>query len=244
VLGGCMARSTSGRRRGGRATGARALHEKVKTARGRKLGSTRWLARQLNDPVVAEARQRGLRSRAAIKLEQIDDRFTLLATGQRVLDLGAAPGGWTQIAVARVGPAGTVVGVDTTEVETIAGAAVIVGDVCSPDLTPVLRDALAGDADIVLSDMAPDAIGHALTDHLRSVALAEAALDLATDVLAPGGSFVVKLLQGADEPALFARLRTLFDSVHRSKPPASRAESAEMYLVATGFTAPADGDTD
>jgi 23S rRNA (uridine2552-2'-O)-methyltransferase len=210
----------------------------VRTARRRKSGSTRWLQRQLNDPYVQQAQKSGYRSRAAFKLRQIDDRFKLLRPGLRVVDLGAAPGGWTQVAVERVRPeqtGGRVIAFDIAEMAPIGGAVVVQGDLFDPHAPDALQAAMVGKADVVLCDMAAPATGHAPTDHLRTLALGEAALEFACDVLTEGGAFVVKVLQGADEPAFFAAIRENFASVRRMKPPASRSDSTELYLVATGF---------
>jgi 23S rRNA (uridine2552-2'-O)-methyltransferase len=224
-----------GRRQGLRAP--RAAAQRVRTAAGRTASSTQWLARQLNDPYVQEARRLGYRSRAAFKLIGLDDRFRLLRRGARVVDLGAAPGGWTQVAVARVGAphAGRVVGIDIDPVAPIAGAILIAMDFLAPEAPAALRDALGGAADLVLSDMAAPATGHAATDHVRIVALAEAAYEFARHVLAPGGAFVAKVYQGGAEGVLLAALKRDFTSVRHAKPPASRAESAEVYVVAQGF---------
>jgi 23S rRNA (uridine2552-2'-O)-methyltransferase len=212
----------------------RALTERVKTAKGRKLSSTRWLERQLNDPFVAEARRLGYRSRAAFKLAALDDRFHFLDPGTRVLDLGAAPGGWSQIAVARIGR-GKVVGVDLLPIEPIPGVTLLQGDFLDEEVEKNLRAALGGAPDVILSDMAAPATGHAPTDHLRIVALVEAAYDFARSVLAPGGAFVAKVFQGGTERELLDRMKHDFASVRHAKPPASRAESAEVYVVAQGF---------
>ncbi len=218
--------------------GGRDARQRVRTARRRKVGSTRWLERQLNDPHVREARRLGYRSRAAFKLIEIDDRFTLLRPGARVLDLGAAPGGWVQVAVERVRPVetgGRVVGLDMAPVEPVAGAILIEGDVMAEDTPARLAAALGAPADRVLSDMAAATTGHAATDHLRTLALAEAGLDIACALLAPDGAVVLKLLQGAGEAELFRALGRAFATARRVKPKASRAGSAELYLVATGF---------
>jgi 23S rRNA (uridine2552-2'-O)-methyltransferase len=210
----------------------------VRTAKRRPASSTRWLERQLNDPFVGEARRRGYRSRAAFKLIQIDDKYRLLKPGARVVDLGAAPGGWSQVAVERTGAdsgEGRVVGIDLAPVAPVAGAVFFEGDFLAEETPRRLKEALAGPADVVLSDMAAPATGHAKTDHLRVIALAEAALEFAEAVLAPGGAFVVKVLQGGAERSLLDRLKRGFASVRHVKPPASRAESAELYVVATGF---------
>jgi 23S rRNA (uridine2552-2'-O)-methyltransferase len=208
---------------------------RVRTARRRKPSSTRWLQRQLNDPYVAEAKKRGYRSRAAFKLIQMDDKLGLLSPGARVVDLGAAPGGWTQVALERVGPKGRVVGFDLLDVEPLEGAEILKGDFLDEAAPARLRAALHGQADVVLSDMAADTTGHAQTDHLRTMALAEAAYDFARRVLAPGGAFVAKVLQGGTEKQLLDALKRDFTSVKHVKPPASRKDSAEMYVVAQGF---------
>ena len=205
---------------------------RLRTAKGRKTSSTRWLQRQLNDPFVAEAKRQGYRSRAAFKLAELDDKHRFLKRGAVVLDLGAAPGGWTQVALAR---GARVVAADINEFPPIEGATVAVLDVFAPDAPERIKAMLGAPADVVLSDMAPPATGHRATDHARILALAEAALDLARAVLAPGGAFVVKLWQGETEPAFFAALKRDFARVVREKPPASRADSRETYIVATGF---------
>jgi 23S rRNA (uridine2552-2'-O)-methyltransferase len=205
---------------------------------GRSSSSTRWLQRQLNDPYVAEAQRLGYRSRAAFKLIQLDERFGLLKPGRRVVDLGAAPGGWTQVAVAATRAdrgQGRVVALDVLEMAPLPGATIVRADFLDANAPAEIARALDGPADVVLSDMAAPATGHAKTDHLRIVALAEAALGFAEDVLAPGGAFVTKVFQGGAEAELLRRLRQLFASVRHAKPPASRAESAETYVVATGF---------
>ena len=208
---------------------------RIRSARRRKPSSTEWLSRQLNDPYVAEARRLGYRSRAAFKLIELDDRFRLLLPGRRVVDLGCAPGGWTQVAVQRVGARGIVVGVDLAESAPIAGAAILRADVYDPATVIAIRAELGGLADLVLSDMAPSMIGHAATDHLRIVALAEAAFAVAGQILKPGGAFVAKVFQGGAEGALFGQLKHGFAELRHAKPPASRAESAETYVVAKGF---------
>jgi 23S rRNA (uridine2552-2'-O)-methyltransferase len=227
-----MARDKSSRPTGRRAT------VRVKTARGRTVSSQRWLQRQLNDPYVAEARKRGYRSRAAFKLLQLDDQFRFLKPGARVVDLGAAPGGWTQVAVERVKPersSGVVIGIDITPVEPIAGATVLAKDFYDEDAPAALTALLAGPADVVLSDMAASATGDTQTDHLRIIALAETAHDFARQVLKEGGTFVAKVLRGGTERGLLDRLKRDFAKVRHVKPEASRADSAEMYVVATGF---------
>jgi 23S rRNA (uridine2552-2'-O)-methyltransferase len=207
----------------------------VRSTRRRKPSSTRWLSRQLNDPYVAEARRLGYRSRAAFKLIELDERFRLLRPAQRVVDLGCAPGGWTQVAIARVGGYGIVVGVDIAETATLPGATLLTADIHDSATLGAIGAALGGPADVVLSDMAPATIGHAATDHLRIVALAEEAFAVASQILAPGGTFVAKVFQGGTEGELLAALKRDFAELRHAKPPASRAESAETYVVATGF---------
>jgi len=213
------------------------MAERVKTAARRTPSSTKWLARQLNDPYVARARREGYRSRAAFKLLELDERFRLLRPGTRVVDLGAAPGGWTQVAVARVKAPrqGRVVAVDLAAMQPVGGATVLTLDFLAPEAPAAIASALEGQADLVLSDMAAPATGHAATDHLRIVALAEAAYAFAKFVLAPGGAFVAKVYQGGSESELLAALKLDFATVRHAKPPASRAESAELYVVAQGF---------
>lgn len=210
------------------------------TSRRRRTASSRqWLERQLRDPYVIEARRLGYRSRAAFKLIELDDRFHLLGPGVRVVDLGAAPGGWTQVAVARVRAGerrgGRVVAADLTPIEPIAGAELVEGDVCDAAMPDRLRALLGGPADVVLSDMAPPATGHASADHLRIMVLAEMAFEVALEILAPGGAFLCKVWQGGTEATLLQQLKARFATVRHAKPPASRAESAEMYVIAQGF---------
>ena len=207
---------------------------KLKRARRRKASSTRWLERQLNDPYVRAAREAGFRSRAAYKLIGLAETADILKPGQRVVDLGAAPGGWSQVAAARVGRHGRVVAVDTTAMEPIDGVTVLTIDACGTDALDAIRAALGGPADLVMSDMAARTTGHAATDRLRVSALCETALDLAEPLLAPGGCFLAKLRQGGDS-ALQVRLRQSFARVRNAKPPASRADSAETYVIATGY---------
>jgi 23S rRNA (uridine2552-2'-O)-methyltransferase len=206
---------------------------RLRTARGRSTASQRWLARQLNDPYVAAARQQGWRSRAAFKLIELDDRFHLIRRGARVIDLGAAPGGWTQVAVQR--GAGTVLALDLLPMDPVPGATPIQGDFLEPDMPEWLQAMLGGQADLVLSDMAPNTTGHATTDHLRIMALAESALDFARSVLAPGGAFVAKVFQGGAERTMMTAMRRDFATLRHAKPPASRKESSELYVVAAGF---------
>jgi len=219
-------------------TAARASAQRVRTAKGRTPSSTRWLERQLNDPYVAEARRLGYRSRAAFKLLELDDRFRILKPGQRVLDLGAAPGGWIQVAVARTkareGRA-RIVGIDLLAIDPVPGATLLQGDFLAAGTEAALMAALGGAPDVILSDMAAPTTGHAPTDHARIVALVEAAYEFARTVLAPGGVFVAKVFQGGTERALLQRMKRDFASVRHAKPPASRAESAEVYVVAQGF---------
>lgn len=208
---------------------------KLKTARGRKLSSQHWLERQLNDPYVRAAKAKGYRSRAAFKLIELDDKFRFLKPRARVLDLGAAPGGWVQVAQARIGAGGKVVGADILAMEPIPGAELLVADLLDPETPARLKAALGGPADVVLSDMAAATTGHRATDHLRTVALIEAALDVAEDVLKPGGTFVGKVFQGGAAGELLTRIKQRFATVKHVKPPASRQESVELYLVALGF---------
>jgi len=231
------------RRRGGKArTGSRPsgrnLKVRVRSAKGRSVSSTRWLERQLNDPYVAEAQARGYRSRAAFKLLQLDDRFDFLKDARRVVDLGAAPGGWLQVARQRCRPEAVIVGIDLQPVQPVADALVIEGDFLDEAAQAQLMDALGGPADLVLSDMAAPATGHTKTDHLRVMALVEEAADFAERTLAPGGAFVAKVLQGGTEHELLARLKRRFAKIRHAKPEASRSGSAEMYLVATGYRGP------
>ncbi len=212
--------------------GPRTLGVRVRTAAGRSPASQRWLVRQLNDPYVAAARAQGYRSRAAFKLLELDERFHLLRPGLRVLDLGAAPGGWSQVAVQR---GACVVGVDVLPIDPVPGATFLQADIADPALPPRLAALLGGAAGLVLSDMAPNTTGHATTDHMRIVALAELALAVATDVLAPGGAFVAKVFQGGAERAMLANMKAAFTNVRHAKPPASRKQSSELYVVATGF---------
>jgi 23S rRNA (uridine2552-2'-O)-methyltransferase len=211
------------------------LKVRLKTAKGRKASSQRWLERQLNDPYVREAKTKGYRSRAAFKLIELDGKFHFLKKGARVLDLGAAPGGWSQVAAAHTGETGKVVAMDILEMAPIAGAEVIHADFLAAETPALLKSALGGPADVVLSDMAAPTTGHRPTDHLRTMALLEAALDMADDVLKPGGTFVGKVFQGGATGELLARIKRSFSDVKHVKPPASRAESVELYLVATGF---------
>ncbi len=212
---------------------SRGLSVSVKTAKSRSSASTRWLARQLNDPYVAAARRQGWRSRAAFKLLELDDKFHLIRPGARVLDLGAAPGGWTQVAAKR--GAASVLAVDLLPIDPIEGAVIIQGDFMDPAMPERLAAELGGSADLVLSDMAPNTTGHGSTDHIRIVALAELALDFAVQILSPGGAFVAKVFQGGSEKQILDVLKRNFAVVRHAKPPASRKDSSELYVVATGF---------
>jgi len=211
------------------------LRVKVKSTKGRGVSSTRWLERQLNDPYVREAKAKGYRSRAAFKLVELDQKYHILKPGARVLDLGAAPGGWSQVAAARVGAAGRVVAADILEMESLHGVEILQADLLAAETPARLKEALGGPADVVLSDMAAPTTGHRPTDHLRTLALLEAALDMADEVLKSGGSFVGKAFQGGASGEILVRIKQRFRAVHHVKPPASRAQSVELYLVATGF---------
>jgi 23S rRNA (uridine2552-2'-O)-methyltransferase len=213
---------------------ARSLRVKVKT-KGLKASSSRWLERQLNDPYVSAAKAGGYRSRAAFKLIELDDKFHFLKPGALVLDLGAAPGGWSQVAAARVGRKGKIVAADVLEIEPVAGVQILKLDLTDAQAPAAIRAVLGDKADVVLSDMAAPTTGHRATDHLRTTALFEAALETAEDVLKEGGTFVGKVFQGGAAPELLKRLRQSFRDVRHVKPPASRAESVELYLVALGF---------
>ncbi|MEM9810581.1 MAG: RlmE family RNA methyltransferase [Pseudomonadota bacterium] len=213
----------------------RDLAVKVKTARGRKLGSTIWLQRQLNDPFVARAKKEGYRSRAAYKMIELDDQFRIFKPGARIVDLGAAPGGWCQVAVQRTKGRGQVVGIDYLEMEDVPGTELLQLDFLDEGADEALKAKLGGPADAVLSDMAAPTTGHRATDHMRIIALADEALGFAETVLAPGGTFVAKVLQGGSEKELLNRLKRNFRRVHHAKPEASRANSAEMYVVGLGF---------
>ena len=222
-----------------RGPGGRGLKVRVKTSRGRPVGSQIWLQRQLNDPYVARAKAEGFRSRAAFKLMELDDRFHFLAKGKKVIDLGAAPGGWTQIAVDRVKAGqpkgGIVVGLDINEWEPITGATCMTLDFLDDRAPDLLKEALGGKADVVLSDMASPTTGHGPTDHIRIMALAETAWAFAVEVLAPGGTFVCKVFQGGTEASLLKQIKAHCSNVRHAKPPASRKESAEVYVVGLDF---------
>lgn len=231
-----VTKGTSGR-------GRRDLTVKVKTAKGRKLSSTLWLERQLNDPYVQRARAEGFRGRAAYKIMELDDRFGFLRPGARVVDLGCAPGGWLQVAVPRINalgekkgkPVGRIIGIDLQEVDPVPGAEIHQLDFLTEGADDLVKGWLGGPADVVMSDMAASASGHRQTDHLRIVALCEAAAGLAFDVLTPGGTFVAKVLAGGAEAGLQTQLKQRFEKVVNVKPPASRADSSEKFVIATGF---------
>jgi 23S rRNA (uridine2552-2'-O)-methyltransferase len=205
----------------------------LRTARGRSTSQQLWLRRQLNDPYVAAARAQGYRSRAAFKLIELDEKFHIIRPRALVVDLGAAPGGWTQVALQR--GAARVVALDLLAIDEIAGADLLQGDFTDPAMAERLASLLGAKVDLVLSDMAPNTTGHTPTDHLRIMGLAELALDFATGVLAPGGAFVAKLFQGGSERQMLTILKQKFAAVRHAKPPASRKESSELYVVATGF---------
>ena len=218
--------------------GERELKTRVKSGRNRTLSSRRWLERQLNDPFVARAKREGYRSRAVYKLSEIDDKHHFLKPGARVVDLGAAPGGWSQIAAKRVGAEdgkGRVVAIDLLEMDPVPGVEFLVLDFLDPSAPDILKQRLGGKANVVLSDMAANATGHRKTDHLKIVALVEAAAEFASEVLAPGGTFLAKVLQGGTEGDLLAKLKQDFTTVRHIKPAASRSDSAELYMLATGF---------
>jgi len=212
-------------------TGSR---QRIKTAKGRSASSIKWIQRQLNDPYVRRAQAEGYRSRAAYKLIELDERFHFLRGARRVVDLGIAPGGWTQV-VRRVCPQATVVGIDLLPTDPIDGAVVLEMDFMTDQAPTLLAEALGGPADIVLSDMAANTVGHQQTDHLRTMALVEAAGDFAGEVLRPGGTFVAKVLAGGADHGLVAELKRMFMTVKHAKPPASRKDSSEWYVIAQGF---------
>jgi len=225
--GGTKERGSSGRESG------RGTHVRPKKAKTDS--SRRWLERQLNDPYVTEARRQGYRSRAAFKLKELDDRYKFLKPGARVIDLGAAPGGWTQIAVERVGERGTVVAIDLQAMDPVRGAEFLLLDFLVDEAPARLRSTLGGAADVVMSDMAAPSTGHTQTDHWRIMGLAEAAYAFAREILADRGTFLAKVLRGGTEKDLLTALKRDFDEVRHIKPPASRADSAEIYVIALGF---------
>jgi 23S rRNA (uridine2552-2'-O)-methyltransferase len=216
-------------------SGTRNLKQRVKTAHKRSLSSQKWLERQLNDPYVARAKREGYRSRAAFKLLEIDEKYHILKPGQRIVDLGAAPGGWSQIAARKVGPKGKVVGIDLLPIDPMPGVEFIELDFLDESAPGRLIDLLGGPADVVMSDMAANTTGHKKTDHLRIMGLAEAAIYFAREILAPGGVFIAKVFQGGTESQLLADLKRDFAVVRHVKPAASRTDSAELYVMATGF---------
>jgi 23S rRNA (uridine2552-2'-O)-methyltransferase len=234
-----MAKSGSGKDAKGPGGGQRQLRQRVKTARGRTASSQRWLERQLNDPYVVASKREGLRSRAAYKIKEMDDKYHFLKPGLRVVDLGAAPGGWSQISAQRVRSIegqGQVVAIDYLGMEPLPGVEIVELDFTLPEAEPKLKAMLkGGGADVVLSDMAAPTVGHTRTDHLRIMGLAEAAAAFAIDVLSPGGAFLAKVFQGGAERDLLDMLKRDFATVRHVKPPASRADSAELYVLATGF---------
>lgn len=208
---------------------------RVKAKKNRSESSRKWLLRQFNDPYVAAAKEEGYRSRAAYKMLQLDEQFKLLKSGQRIVDLGAAPGGWSQVAVKIIGGKGKLIGIDLLPIDAMDGAEFIQMDFLAPEAPDVLKKMLKGEADIVLSDMAHSTIGHAKTDHIRVMALADVAAEFAMEVLTPGGAFVCKFFQGGAEKDLLDKLKKHFAKVRFAKPAASRKESTENYLVAQGF---------
>lgn len=224
--------------RGSRGGGGRELGVRLKTAKKRTTSQQKWLERQLNDPYVARAKREGYRSRAAYKLLEIDDRVHLLKVGQRVVDLGAAPGGWLQVAAARIGldkGRGALVAIDLLPIDPMPGVQIIEGDFTAENAPNRLKALLGGPADVVLSDMAANAMGHRKTDHLKIVHLAELAIHFAREVLAPGGHFLCKVLQGGTEGLLLKDLKRDFAAVKHIKPQASRADSSELYVLAMGY---------
>ncbi len=211
------------------------LRQRVKTAKGRKVGSTRWLERQLNDPYVKKARAEGYRSRAAYKLLELDEKFGLLKGVKSVIDLGIAPGGWSQV-VRRRAPAAKIAGIDLLPTDPIDGVAILQMDFMDEDAPDKLREALGlPEADLVMSDMAANTVGHPQTDHLRTMGLVEAGMLFATEVLRPGGAYVAKVLAGGADHGLVAELKRHFTTVKHAKPPASRKDSSEWYVIAQGF---------
>jgi 23S rRNA (uridine2552-2'-O)-methyltransferase len=215
-------------------SGGSGPRQRLRTAKGRKVSSTRWLERQLNDPYVKRAKAEGYRSRAAYKLIELDEKFGLLKGVKGVVDLGIAPGGWSQV-VRKKAPAARVAGIDFLPTDPIDGVAILQMDFMDEDAPAKLREALAGDADLVLSDMAANTVGHPQTDHLRTMALVEAGMEFATEILKPGGAYVAKVLAGGADNNLVAELKRYFTTVKHAKPPASRKDSSEWYVIAQGF---------
>lgn len=240
ILGTTMKKNDTGSGRG-----SRELAQRLKTSRGRTTSQQRWLTRQLNDPYVARARREGYRSRAAFKLIELDERHKILKRGQRVVDLGAAPGGWCQVAVPiiQAPQEGRIVAIDILEIDPIPGVEFVQMDFLDEEAPELLKQMLGGSADVVLSDMAANTTGHRQTDHLRTLGLVEAAAEFAREVLAPGGKFLAKVLQGGTEASLLKSLKHDFREVKHVKPPASRQDSSELYVLASGFRGQAaDGD--
>jgi len=215
-------------------SGGSGPRQRLRTAKGRKVSSTRWLERQLNDPYVKRAKAEGYRSRAAYKLLELDEKFGLLKGVKGVVDLGIAPGGWSQV-VRKKAPAARVAGIDFLPTDPIDGVAILQMNFMDEEAPDALREALAGDADLVLSDMAANTVGHPQTDHLRTMALVEAGLEFAREVLKPGGAYVAKVLAGGADNNLVAELKRHFTTVKHAKPPASRKDSSEWYVIAQGF---------
>ena len=215
-------------------SGGSGPRQRLRSAKGRKVSSTRWLERQLNDPYVKRAKAEGYRSRAAYKLIELDEKFGLLKGVKGVVDLGIAPGGWSQV-VRKKAPAARVAGIDFLPTDPIDGVAILQMDFMDEEAPEKLREALAGDADLVLSDMAANTVGHPQTDHLRTMALVEAGLEFACEVLKPGGAYVAKVLAGGADNNLVAELKRHFTTVKHAKPPASRKDSSEWYVIAQGF---------
>ena len=232
-----MSKNKQGDGGSGPGRGARDLSVRVKTAKYRKISSTRWLQRQLNDPYVVAAKRDGYRSRAAYKIMEIDDAHQLFKPGARVVDLGATPGGWSQIAATRIGApgAGKIVSIDINEMEPIVGVDFIQLDFLDDDAPDIIKQAIGGTVDVVLSDMAAPATGHKQTDHIKIMALCEIALELACEILKPGGHFCAKVLQGGTERELLTKMKQRFETVKHVKPKASRSDSAETYVLAKGF---------
>ncbi|MFC7537908.1 RlmE family RNA methyltransferase [Sphingomonas sp. GCM10030256] len=216
--------------------------KRIRTAKGRKVGSTKWLERQLNDPYVKRAKAEGYRSRAAYKLIELDEKFGLLKGVKAVIDLGITPGGWSQV-VRKKAPAAKVAGIDLLPTDPIDGVAILQMDFMDDAAPDALREALGGPADLVLSDMAANTVGHPQTDHLRTMALVEAGMEFATEVLRPGGAYVAKVLAGGTDTELLAGLKRHFTTVKHAKPPASRKGSSEWYVIAQGFKGAAPSDS-
>ncbi|GAA4022718.1 RlmE family RNA methyltransferase [Sphingomonas swuensis] len=217
------------------------MNTRVRTAKGRKVGSTKWLQRQLNDPYVKRAKAEGYRSRAAYKLIELDEKFRFLKGAKAVVDLGIAPGGWSQVVRKKV-PGAAVVGIDFLPVDPMDGVTILHMDFTDEDADARLKEALGGEADLVLSDMAANTVGHPQTDHLRTMGLVELGLEFAKDVLKPGGAYIAKVLAGGTDNQLLAELKRHFATVKHAKPPASRKDSSEWYVVAQGFKGRPDAE--